>query len=376
MIFHEYDPRNKLEPLSEPSSLEYQPVATLDQCQKLVQLCTDLGLELDVDVEARYWSKRLAYEEDKAKAVEQGLPEPHYFQVYERYDDHERLHILDPRRRLRIYQRAEAFRSLDLDSYGLTIESLMTDEEYLCSLSPPKLEKDYAISDLSTIEAIFERRRIDQKLDAVRQQLTEASATNPSVKQLIEADILEPVSLLESPIKKDDINPTMLAVVGGLAAKQYLDSYEKAKQNGEQTSIKMIPGTSQRNLSSITHRYFGNVGALIGTKLPVTNEFMDEYFDDELAEEVVPESVVRLQFDAVLKPDTKNPVISRVGTVIYEAVNENGDRRVVTTARKADRMLASLAIQSMIRESSAITDIVRSGRYEYLTGHPGLGKRR
>lgn len=381
MIFHEHDPRTKLGPLESPSTPEYQPVASLEQCQKLVELCHDLGLVPDYDVEANYWVKRLAYEEDKAKAEEQGLPEPH-FQVYERNDDNERLHILDPRRRLRLYRiTGHRHSGKGLDEYGLSLGSLKADERHLLELQPPRLEWAYAISDRTTIKSIQEeiktRRKIEnirQQHKTVKQQHRMVASDNPLVGQLLEADVFESVSLLETPIKKDDIVPTLMQVVGGLAAKQYLDSYEKGLHKGETVAIKTRLGTTKRNLSSITHRYYGNVGAVVGTKLPVTDEFMNEYFDDELAEGVVPGSVVRLQFDATLKPHTKNPVISRVGTVIYEAVNSKGEGRIIATARKADRLMAQLAIRSMIEESRGITKIVQMGRYELLTGLPSLGK--
>lgn len=194
-------------------------------------------------------------------------------------------------------------------------------------------------------------------------------------KQLVEADIFEPVSLLETPIRKDDIPPTIAAVIGGLAHKSFLKAVRDGEDSGKRAKLVWKNDTVKSTASKLTDRYYGNVGAVVGTKLPVTPEFLDEYFTQRNIRGVLPESVVRLQFDATLKPTSPQPTVSRINTVIYQAINESGDQtRIHVTSRKADRMAAGLAIQSLLNEAATVSTVIDSNSYEVLAGLPTLGK--
>ncbi|HEX7633350.1 MAG TPA: hypothetical protein VF401_03420 [Candidatus Saccharimonadales bacterium] len=306
-----------------------------------------------------YWEERVLFEEAKEAASPDEAATTTFSHRGKEVND---IPLTDARKRLRLHEaykyRAGLVPGLRPEDYGLTKDRLAADQQ-LVDRHKKNYQKEYR--SLGYTSKIRDAERYLQ--------------AHPHASRLLDAGVLEPVSLLEAPIRKADITPKIVAVIGGFAYRSYLAAFEESEN--EQGVYMRFPEASVASaVGQLTHRYYGNVPAVIGTKLPVTAEFMEGYFLRQDLDAILPETVTRLQFDATLKPTGKPAFVARVGTVIYESVSDAGDHRITTTVRKVDRMAAELAIQSLRNEAQAISGLIDSHSYEVLAGLPSLGKRR
>ncbi len=347
------------------SKPELSTVATLEECQNLIQFGELISQAHQEQHKGslsrlnRYWSKRADHERSVAEHdSDEGVLSFNYYGV-----TNKTLAVNDARKRLRLFELFEDLPNSRLianpDEYGLTEARLASDRETV---------EEHHLALITQYKTYQIKTNIEASNEYLEKYYTQAS-------DLIEADVLEPVSLLETPIKKINITPAILRILKFAMHKRFLERCEDDEEPNRNVVISQrIQGSAlEKNINKITEGYHGTVGAVVGTKLPTSPEFIESYFGEDSGL-VLPNSVMRLQFDATLKPHTPHPFISRLQTVIYEKEASSGKNIINVTARKTDRLAAEFAIRSMIDESRYIRTVVDSNSYETLTGLPSLGK--
>lgn len=190
------------------------------------------------------------------------------------------------------------------------------------------------------------------------------------------AGVLEPVGLLETPVKRDDVAPAVVSAVSAVVRACEMRAQESMPAGHRVGVNNYHPGTIDK-ARTLMAGYNGTVGALIGMKLPADEEFMNGFFTSKQLDGISPERVVPLRFDAVLVSLGVPRAVTRVTTVVYARdTSGTGRRTVIATARKAESLPAQRVLESLREQSAATTDIVNSGAYEILAGLPSLGKDR
>lgn len=199
---------------------------------------------------------------------------------------------------------------------------------------------------------------------------------NKPSQNLVRADVFQPVDLLGAPIKREDVAPAVVSAIGAVVG-ACEERAQESMPEGRRVGVNDYYSGTVSKAKTLTAGYHGTVGALIGMKLPVDEDFLSAFFTSKQLDGVSAERVVRLQFDAILLRVGIPHAVTRTSTAVYARdTSSNGRRTVFATTRKAESLPARHVLKSLRDQSAATTDIVNSAGYEILAGLPSLGKRR
>ncbi len=200
------------------------------------------------------------------------------------------------------------------------------------------------------------------------------------LQSIFEADDLEPVTVLESPIRKDDIAPVVYELVAKLS--------HNVLRNADVNNIIGTSGTAaptrywkkheiKKVAESLVNKFNGTVTNLSVMKLPVTDDWLTENYTSDFKDEIYAETINRLRFIAELKSTGKPKIYSQIEYGVYvRRSNDTLGPSIVATTRKINRMSAEAVQESLTQESIAIAEVVSSNSGPaILAGLPTLGKR-
>lgn len=202
---------------------------------------------------------------------------------------------------------------------------------------------------------------------------------NPEViENFNKATYLERIPLADGFIRKNDVAPAVFEFIAKLAWSKLLTQLGPDLRE----EVTALP-TKHWNSKSVMATATGLVGQFNGTitelsvhKLPITDEWLEAYFNDNTLDNVYEGSLERVAFIAGLKSTGKPLAYSSIETVLYiRGQDEDSSPALVATSRAADRLSAEALQESIRNESKAVAYVIENSRNrEILAGLPSLGK--
>lgn len=131
---------------------------------------------------------------------------------------------------------------------------------------------------------------------------------------------------------------------------------------------------TDRLITTLTNKFHGTLSDLMVTKLPVDDDWLEEYFKNN-AGPVDRRTIRRFRLSIGLGTNRKSGVTSQLEVVMYP--HENG-KRIFVTNRKADRLGVTALIEQRAAESAARAASIAADNLAHPMsgGLPGLGNRR
>lgn len=334
---------------------------------------------------AKFFASRASFASDLVLSDAHGQDAPIFPYRFMRYTlDDPQLHILDSRKRTETLTAANI--QLDPTHYSALLENLHEKHH---------AKQSFVVAHEKALQRQYDKNKrlkknqellkggdsLDVTTNRVLARLTpsEQLLDSSHIYAFEKLEYLKTMTLMDGFVKKTQVPFVLREFIAKLAWNNLLAVAGEEMLTGAQgiPTIACSPGIILNSLGSLLSKYNGTVLSVSAMRLPVTEEWEQDYFAENVRDAMYEDSLKRVRSIAKLRPTGRHKEYVTLDAAYYVRRHAHTESpAIVITTRKSDALTAHALQESLVNESIAARRVVNDAlSREVLSGLPSLGKR-